>query len=70
MQLKFKSKHRHKVGKKIHKTQQNIFRQHTREQNDQGSHPDKLPPERKATSTTERQAHRYNEDRPLFLGDR
>ena len=29
--IKFKvSQHRQRVGKKIHKTQQNIFRQHTR----------------------------------------
>ena len=55
MQLNLKSKHRQRVGKKIHKTQQNIFRRHTRRAellalSQQGSNPAKFQQERKGTS--------------------
>ena len=59
MQLNLKSQRRQRVGKKIHKTKQNIFRQHTKRAewlalSQQGSHPAEFQQERKGASTTER----------------
>ena len=69
MKLNLKSQHRQWVGKKIHKAQQNIFRQHTRraEQlalSQQGSHPAKFQREGRHNK------QQYNEDKPLILGHR
>ena len=52
MQLNVNSQHRQRVGKKIHKAQQNIFRQHTRKAellalSQKGSHPARFQQERK-----------------------
>ena len=77
MQLNLKSQHRQQAGKKIHKTQQNIFfRHHIRRAellafSQQGSHPAKFQPKRKATQTKERQAQ-YNSSKMKinhFSGD-
>ena len=56
MQLNLKSQHRQRMGKKRHKTQQNIFPTTRLALSQQGSHSAKFQQERKGTSTTERQA--------------
>ena len=73
MQSNLKSQHRHKPGKKIHKTQQNIFPTTHSKSRMTSSFPNKVViwlifnrNERQRARHRGRQY--YNEDKPLFLG--